>query len=224
MSVLLVEDDPTVRSALATLLAREGGLSVAAACGTGAEALRILEGPTRLDLALVDLGLPDRAGAEVVRAVRARRPTAVVLVLTVFDDERTVLAALRAGAHGYVLKDEPPEALLRAVREALAGGAPLSAPVRRHLVRSFWPDEPLPRLPSPRERELLALLTLGLTYEEAARHMGVELGTVQGYVKTLYGKLGVATKVEAVEAARRHGLVAVDPGGDAPPEPPRGRT
>lgn len=208
MCVLLVEDEPSVREGIATMLLATGDFEVAAACGLGGEALRLLKDDLSVDLALVDLRLPDVPGVEVLLGVRRLRPHALALALTVFDDDASIFGALRAGAHGYLLKGDAPERLLQAVYDAMSGGAALSVPVARRLVGTFWPEPgfEVPRL-TPREQELLELLHLGYTYEEAARTMKVGLGTVQGYVKTLYTKLGATSKVEAVRMGIRDRLL-----------------
>jgi DNA-binding NarL/FixJ family response regulator len=206
--VLVVEDDASLREDLVFLI-NHGGSSfrVVEAAGTAAEALQ--KAPDRaIEVALVDLGLPDRPGVELIERLVALRPGLTVVALTLFDDAPTVLAAMRAGAQGYLLKSTPPGRLLEALREACEGGSPLTASVARVLVealRSPGGDEVIAPL-SEQERRVLSLLALGHTYADTARALGIGLGTVQGYVKVLYGKLGVASKAEAARAARRLGL------------------
>ena len=207
-TLLLVEDDADVRHGLVAMLARPD--RHVEACGTVREALAYAA-CAAVDLALVDLGLPDGTGVDVIRHLRARHPRAVVLVVTMFDDDDTIVAALRAGAHGYLLKQACPEALRASIDDALERGAVLSPEVARRVVTTFWPAEPstaaVPVRIGRRELELLEHLHAGHTYEEAAARMGLGLGTVQGYIKRVYRKLGASTKVEVLRAAVRRGLL-----------------
>ncbi len=206
--VLLVEDDASLREDLAFLLDHGGqSFRVVAAVGTAAEGLKASVDPA-IEVVVVDLGLPDRPGTELIGQMVRRRPGLTVVALTLFDDPTTVLAAMRAGARGYLLKSTPPGRLLEALDEACSGGSPLTPSIARVLVealRAPGDDEEITPL-SEQERRVLSLLALGHTYADTARALGIGLGTVQGYVKVLYGKLGVASKAEAALAARRLGL------------------
>lgn len=209
--VLLVEDEPWVREDVAALLeAPAAGFTVAAACATAEDAIHALREGLQVDLALVDLGLPGASGVEVIRALRRRCPEAVAVAFTVFDDERSVFAALKAGARGYLLKTTPLDRLREALLDAATGGAPMSPGIARLVVESMEqqaPDEPEdgPAL-TPRELEVLSLLTRGHTYSDTAMALGISLGTVQTHVRNIYGKLAVASKAEATAAALRRGL------------------
>lgn len=207
MNLLVVEDDPAVRAGLTAAMARAPGV-VVEGCATVDEALAAAaRGP--LDVALVDLALPDGSGLQVIRNVRSRHPAATILVVTMFDHDDAIVSALQAGANGYLLKHAHPDALLASVREALDHGRVLSPQVAQRVVKTFWPDAPPPpavRL-GRRERELLEYLQAGLTYEEAAGAMGLRLGTVQGYIKRIYRKLGATTKIEVLRSAARQGLL-----------------
>ncbi len=208
LRVLLVEDERGTREGLSALLRQSAArVSCCDAVESGRAALA-QAARQRYDVALVDLGLPDMAGADVVRAL-LRPPLAVPsLVLTVFDDRQSLSAVIAAGARGYLLKDEDSERVLLALEEVAAGGAPLSARMAPELfaVVRQNPPEPTIRLP-PREEELLRLLARGCTYAECGRLLGLRVGTVQGYVKTLYRRLDVETKAEASALAVRLGIV-----------------
>lgn len=200
--VLVLEDHDATREALVRALAdRTGWLVIGVA--TTAEAL----GEARersVTIALVDLRLGDDRGSDAIRELVAQGVPCVAL--TVVEDEAEVLRALRAGAQGYLLKSDPLERLVAAVDDALRGHVPLSSAIAGHLVRALQPvDLPVPL--TPRERDVLLGLARGLTYAECARLLGVSVGTVQSYVKTIYGKLEVTTKTEACAWAMRHGLV-----------------
>ncbi len=178
-----------------------------AACESLASANRALEAGG-LDVALVDLGLPDGNGAELFSKIRALNPGAGIVAFTVFDDAPRVFATLRAGARGYLLKSTPLDELPGALAEVAEGGAPLSPTIARMVLDAFAPSTPAKPPPlSPREREILGLLALGHTYPDVGRALGIRLGTVQGHVKALYEKLRVASKAEAAVEALKLGLV-----------------
>jgi DNA-binding NarL/FixJ family response regulator len=198
MRLLIVEDDPWVRRGIADVLA---GLEIVT-CGTGGEALAHTG---TFDVALVDIGLPDISGTIVIAELRRRG--CVPVAFTVFDDAKTILAALRAGARGYILKSTPTERILPQLREALAGGMPLSPAVASLVVETMLSSTEAERRLTERETELLALLARGATYAQCASALGIGVGTVQSYVKNIYGKLDVSSKAEAAVAAVRLGLV-----------------
>lgn len=200
MRLLIVEDDAWVRRGLVDMLK---GIETVA-CETGREALAIAQGAP-FDTALVDIGLPDISGTTVITALRQRG--CVPVAFTVFDDAKTVLTALRAGARGYILKSTPTERILPQLREALDGGMPLSPAVASLVVETMLSTTESDRRLTERETELLALLARGATYAQCASALGIGVGTVQGYVKNIYGKLDVSSKAEAAVAAVRLGLV-----------------
>jgi DNA-binding NarL/FixJ family response regulator len=207
LRVLVVEDEVWVRRGLVEMLRAAPGIAVSDA-RTGATALAIAQ-QTPPDVALVDLGLPDISGIELIAQLRRAVPACVSLVFTIHDDAPTILSALRAGARGYLLKSAGSDRIVAALREAVAGGLPLSAAVASLLVETMLSsdkaaaDESL----TPRETELLALLARGQTYAQCAATMQIGVGTVQSYVKTIYAKLDVTSKAEAAVAAVRIGIV-----------------
>ncbi|MEQ9323563.1 MAG: response regulator transcription factor [Polyangiaceae bacterium] len=208
--VLVVEDERWVRESLRFML----GESVAACCATAHEALRELADGTPIDVALVDLGLPDMRGAELIRRIHQARPGVATVVFTVFDDEPSILEAIRAGAQGYLLKNAPAERVIAGLRDAVSGGAPMTPAIARMVLDALRahqleekPNDECFHLLTEREREVLALLAKGLTYGETAETLNIGLGTVQGYVKRLYGKLQISSKAEAATLAQRMGLV-----------------
>lgn len=236
MDVLLVEDQPQVLAGLRRVIDAPGtGMRVVGAFERGGDALRWIEGSPSVSCALVDLGLPDRPGGEVLAALRRRHPSCIALAFTVFDDDEHLFPALQAGAHGYLLKDSTPAQLLEALREAVSGGAPMSPTVARRVVSRFWEESSQggpTRAPgwepdgterdvrggtgggsvpgaaglTAREREVLDHLCRGASYETAATTLHVSLSTVQAHVRSIYRKLGVHSKAEAVSAAVRGGL------------------
>jgi len=161
------------------------------------------------DLALVDLDLPDGSGVALIEQLAARQPRPLLVVATVFADDRHLFPALRAGASGYVLKDDSIDGLARMLVAAADGEAALSAPIARRLVGWFHEAQPVasPGL-SPREQQLLQLLAKGLTIAQAADALQVTPATAASYAKTLYRKLDVTNRAEATLEATRRGLVS----------------
>lgn len=158
-------------------------------------------------LALIDLGLPDGPGLRLVEHLAAR---SLCVVATVFDDDAHLFPALRAGAQGYVLKDQPPEVLAEMLRGIVAGQPPLSPSIARRLLRHFQPPaNAAPEAPTlaPREIDVLRIVAKGYTLAEVAESLGITRHTASGYLKDVYRKLGVSSRAEATLAATRMGLV-----------------
>lgn len=205
---LVVDDLADARAWLADAL-REAfpGIEVEAAANLG-EAMARIEPPPHL--ALIDLGLPDGSGTQLIEALRKQGADTLCIVATVFDDDAHLFPALRAGAQGYVLKDQDRAALADMLRGIATGQPPLSASIARRLLRHFQPapaaddDAPL----TPRETEVLRLTAKGLTLNEVATALGISRHTVSGYLKDIYRKLSVGTRAEAALEAARRGLVA----------------
>ena len=212
-SVLIVDDSRSVRTSLTRLVSWSSGegLGLAGAFATGGEAMAYVAAGGAFDVALVDLGLPDVPGTRVLSELRRLRPGACLVAFTVEDDPVAILAAIRAGARGYLLKGTPPDRLLAAIREAAVGGAPLTPRIARTVLDALGtvaPAAPLEDL-TPREAEVLERLARGETYAEVARRLGIGLGTVQSHVKSIYKKLEVGSKTEAAAVALSRGLVRV---------------
>lgn len=159
------------------------------------------------DLVLTDLGLPDGSGLDFIPLARAAGARS--LVITAFGDRDTVLAALSAGADGYLLKDSPTQAVLDGIRVTLDGGAPISAAAAVFLLERFRDPvavaAPAAERLTPRETELLTLFSRGCSYKSAARELGISPLTVGDHVKAIYRKLEVNSRGEAVFAAVRRG-------------------
>ena len=209
ISVALVEDVRQVREGLAVLVDGTPGFSCSGAYATMEEALDGV-GASRPDVVVTDIGLPGMSGTEGIRILRERYPQLPVLVLTIYEDDEEVFAALCAGACGYLLKNTPPARLLESVREVVDGGAPMSPQVARRVVtlfREFRPPEHAPCKLTPQEKELLRLLVEGHHYKTAADAMGVSRHTIAFHVRNVYAKLEVHSKSEAVARALRDRLV-----------------
>lgn len=206
--VLIVEDVPDVREWLVALARRElTALCVYQASSVEAALKHVREQP--LTLALIDIGLPDGSGISVIRAIKRQHPQCRCVVTTIFDDSDTLFGALRAGADGYLLKDEPEDALVGNLRGILDGRPPLSAAIARKVLQAFHPvNEPGAGL-TGREEQMLTLIARGYSVRHAAQTLGISPHTAAGYLKTVYQKLQVSSRAEATMKAVTLGLVAM---------------
>ena len=211
--MLIVEDDAWMREALeAALHWPESRLEHAASAATGRAVIEALRGGLFPDVALVDMGLPDMHGADVIRLLAACRPATSIVVFTVQEHRDVIVKAIRAGAHGYLLKSATIVEVLDGLLAASRGGAPLTPSVARMVIEALHrPGDSelaaeIERL-TTRETEVLTLLGKGVTYAEAAKLLGIALGTVQSHVKVIYEKLQVNSKAEAATIAQRMGLL-----------------
>lgn len=205
--VVLVEDDLVLRAAIAGALAGAPDLELVGEAGDLAGGRRLLM--QQPDVLLVDLGLPDGRGIELIREAAQRLPDTEIMVVTVFGDEPSVMQSIAAGATGYLLKDLPAASIVEHVRELLAGGSPISPLIARQVLNRL-PREELHALPagatpslSEQETRVLSMAATGLSYEEIAVQMAISRHSVQTYVKRAYRKLHVHTKVQALSEARR---------------------
>lgn len=211
--VAMVEDDAASRHALAGAVAQAPGMRMAWAAASRGEALARLQGEP-LDVLLVDLGLPDGTGLDVIAAARAALPGCAVMVSTIFGDETHVLRAVEAGAMGYVLKDLSAAELVAEIRSLHAGGSPINPLVARKLLlrQQFAAQVPAPAEPpatlSAREAEVLRLVARGYTADEVAAALGVSPHTVQTFVRRIYTKLQVGSRAEAVREGQRQGWLS----------------
>ncbi|WP_295018901.1 response regulator transcription factor [uncultured Micrococcus sp.] len=206
--VMLVDDHPVVRAGVQAVLEADPGIQVVAEAGEGAAALAALEhGADGVDVVLMDLQMgAGMDGVTATRRVRAEHPRLPVLILTTFDTEADILAALDAGAAGYLLKDAPPEEIAGAVHRMAAGRPALGAEVaERLLTRTTGPGAASAL--SAREIELLELIARGDTNREAARALFLSEATVKTHLVHIFQKLGVATRTEAVHAARERRII-----------------
>ena len=201
--IALVEDHEGTRAALASDLRDFASRVELVATFSNAEAFLASGSKATVDVALVDLGLPGMSGSALIRTLGEAAPAVRALALTAFDDEANVFEAIRAGAYGYLLKDEPTERLVSAIEEAVAGAHPVSSRVTGFLILGALRAAP-PVALSDREEELARAFAEGLSYAECAARMGISVGTVQDYVKRLYRKLDVSSKKEVREWVARH--------------------
>ncbi|MFC5453414.1 response regulator [Prosthecobacter fluviatilis] len=199
--VACVEDDPQFQALLRKILIPERGFELLAVFDNAEQAVAsILD--SRPDVVLLDMKLPGKTGIECLGMLESHMPATAFVMLTGDDTPQQVFAALKAGACGYVLKSVPTEHLLEAVRAAALGGGPLSPAISRMVISTFQTRAAAaqPRIPgiTQRENELLGLFVKGLSAKEAAYEMGISYETVRDYLKTIYQKLKVRSRTEAV--------------------------
>jgi DNA-binding NarL/FixJ family response regulator len=217
--VALVEDDVLFQNAFKTAIQTAPDMLLQHVVGTVALGLQLLaEIPT--DVLLVDLGLPDGSGIDVIRDAHAKWPNCNIMVSTTFGDEQHVMQSLEAGASGYLLKDSEPENMLDEIRSLHAGGSPISPMIARQILMRFHHNDsskdtsakPIANKPraslSTREQEVLEYITKGFTSDEIATLISVSRHTVPTYVRRIYAKLEVNSKTEAIYEARNQGLLA----------------
>ena len=201
--ILLADDHSVVRAGIRQFLERAADLRVVAEADDG-DAARRLIAQHRPDVAVLDIQMPRATGIEVARWSRANVPTTGVLILTAYDDDPYVQAGLAAGANGYVLKTAAPEEMVQAVRDVYEGKQVLDPAIRARAVTRVTEFEPL----SERELEVLALAARGYTNKAISAQLVISDRTVQGHLAHIYGKLGAATRTEAVMRAVSLGLLA----------------
>jgi len=212
--ILLVDDQRLMREGLRILLELEPDLEIAGEATNGQEALDAYA-EIEPDVVLMDVRMPGMDGVEATWRLRERWPSALVIILTTFDDDEYVFEGLRAGARGYLLKDVSGHDLADAVRTVAAGGALIEPSVARRVVAEFarmappvrQADAGLAEPLSEREREILRLMAQGFTNREIADRLNLAQGTVKNYVTTILQKLGVRDRTQAALRAREQGII-----------------
>jgi DNA-binding NarL/FixJ family response regulator len=207
--VVIIEDERRIREGLAALIADTPGYQCSATYGSMEDAL-VKPWTVVPEVALVDIGLPGMSGIDGLQLLRQRYPKLVLLMLTVFEDDDSIFAALCAGASGYLLKKTPPAKLLEGIAEAAAGGASMSPEIALRVIQLFRDLRPPANAPqdlTPHEQRLLKLLVEGHSYKTAAATLEVSVSTINFHIQNIYSKLQVHSKSEAVAKALRHRLL-----------------
>ncbi len=200
--IAIVEDNKVIRESLAAYVHQDPELRCICTCSTAEEAIEILP-RHKPDVVLMDIQLPHQSGIECAAQLKQLLPEVRIIMVTVYADPDMIFKALRAGACGYLLKRCTPEELIAAVREVQQGGAPMSREIARKIISHFQesatPPGPASEVEelSPREREILELLTQGFPDKEIADRLGVKHGTVRWHLQHIYEKLHVRSRTEA---------------------------
>lgn len=212
--ILIVEDNNVFAGQIAKAVGRVNAGYQISLCRTGKQALDLVQDAgEHFDLALVDLGLPDISGIEVIHEVRRRFADIPIMVISVISAESAVLAAIRAGARGYILKGESEALTATAIEDVLCGNYPISPALARSLFKLAGANAPSasaannPFDLSPREFETLKHIARGHNYSEVAKLMGISMSTVQSNIRNLYRKMDAHSQMQAVAKARDAGLI-----------------
>lgn len=211
ITVAIVEDEPEVRLRFESVVRSHPRLSLLFAASTAAQAIELTQ-RRPADVFLVDLGLPDRDGRDIIKWLTAQYPTALAMVVTVFADEEHVLTSLEAGAVGYLLKDTPTDEMGRHIVELYEGGSPISPSVARSVLKRFIGKKPdsvinVDNPLSERELQVLQLIEKGMSYEEVSEILGITWHTVTAHLRHVYRKLQVNSKGQAVFEAKQRGFL-----------------
>lgn len=223
ISIIIVEDEPEFRRRFAQIIDSEPTMRLAGVAANKREAQALIDRED-FDVMLIDLGLPDGTGIDLIRSVSQRKPDVDIMVVTVFGDEQHVVSSIEAGATGYILKDSTPADVISCIRLLRAGGSPVSPVVARSVLRAIRSrmgggagsssasaparaanaeNNPL----SARETEILQLLAKGMSFNEIGEILGISPHTVTAHIKKIYRKLAVHSRGEAVYEASQMGLL-----------------
>ncbi len=207
--VAIAEDLPRVADALKEKVELAPEIKVEMMAANGRELIRALHKNHNIDVLLMDIHMPEMNGIEATEEISRRWPQIKIIISTVFSDEQHLFDAVMAGAIGYLMKDEPPQKIHKAIYEALEGGAPMSKEVAAKALRLIKQGRPKPRRNlaeeyklSKREIEILEHLSKGNTYEQIADNLYISYGTVRKHIENCYRKLRVHSKLEAINKIR----------------------
>lgn len=209
IKVLVVDDHRVVRAGLVALLRQSPGLAVVGEAGDGEEAVALVA-ELKPDVVLMDMQMPRMNGVDATRAIKNRWPEVQVLVLTTYDDDELIWGGLQAGAKGYLLKDAPPDQLLRGIEMVAAGQSLLPPEIAAKLVQVITQGGPARSDQgelTEREREILRLMAGGAANKEIAAQLFISENTVKTHVSNLFQKLGASDRTEAVTKALSRGLI-----------------
>jgi DNA-binding NarL/FixJ family response regulator len=203
IKVIIFDDNDSLRDSISMLLQDNADFTLA---GSYSHCLDVIENitNTKPDVVIMDIDMPGMNGIEGVKLIRKSFPAVQILMLTVFDDDEKVFAAIKAGANGYILKNAEPQQLLHAISEVYNGGAPMTPGIAKKVLHQFQtilPEEEKDYHLSTREKEVLSLLVDGLSYKMIAAKLSITYDTVRAHMKKIYEKLHVASMTEAVAKA-----------------------
>jgi DNA-binding NarL/FixJ family response regulator len=211
ISVSIIEDNLHFLDHFSSTVRDAADMTLVGTASTAKDAFQLID-RQRADVHLIDLGLPDASGIEVIRYLRERQPESEAMVITVFGDEQNVVTSIEAGATGYLLKDSPENDIAESIRELHQGGSSITPVIARKLLQRLQAGKRAADDASAltdRESTILAALAKGMTYKEIAEGCYIAVGTVSHHVKSIYGKLQVHSRSEAVFEAARRGILSI---------------
>jgi RNA polymerase sigma factor (sigma-70 family) len=200
----IVEDLEDIRNAVAALLIWDKEFELVFTLTRGEEALDTIPA-LQPDIVIMDINLPGISGIECIRLVKNQCPTTQFMIFTIYENDENIFTALEAGASGYLLKKSTMPQIAEALKELYNGGSPMSALIARRLVQRYQkpvPSDELTQL-TPKEKEILTLLSEGLLYKEIADRLSITAGTVKQHIHRMYEKLHVSNKTEAINKLLR---------------------
>jgi DNA-binding NarL/FixJ family response regulator len=214
IKVLICDDQEIVREGLQHILEADPGIQVVGIASDGFEALEVAA-EKQPDLVLMDLKMPQMNGIQATRKLRELYPQMQILILTTYTDDEWLFDAIRSGASGYLLKDRPSKELIEAIKGTMAGEAYIDPSVARKVLENVTQPHAMKKSQtklslSPREEEILQLLTMGLSNSDIAQRLFLSEGTVRNYMSDLFSKLDVSDRTQAVLVALRSGLVDIN--------------
>jgi len=212
--VVIADDHAVVRQGTRSLLEREEDIEVIGEAGDGEEAVKLIE-QLRPDVAIIDVSMPKMTGVEVTRKVKPICPATAILILSAYDDDEYVFALLEAGAAGYLLKDMDSKEVVQAVRKVYSGESVLHPVVARKVISRFATEaKPETEKPttdlSDREVEVLKLAARGMSNKDIAGQLFISVRTVQGHLASIFNKLGVGSRTEAIFQAVKRGCLSLE--------------
>jgi DNA-binding NarL/FixJ family response regulator len=206
-TVAVVEDNPRLRGQLLQILENLSDIECVGAYATGEEAVEGIP-PKRPDVVLMDIKLPGISGIQCVAELKKVLPKVQIIMVTIYEDSEKIFKALKAGACGYLVKSADPDELVEAIRDVFMGGSPMSSHIARKVVQHFHQLGPAADL-SPREEQVLGLLSSGYVYKEIGDQLGIGMETVRSHVKNICQKMHVRSRIEAV--ARHRAELPIQP-------------
>ncbi len=214
--LVIADDHAVVRQGTRSLLEREEDMEVVGEAGDGEQAVRLIE-QLKPDVSIIDIAMPKLNGVEVTRQVKSRCPSTAVLILTAYDDDEYVFAILEAGAAGYLLKDVDSQEVVGAVRAVHAGESILHPAIARKVINRFSSaasakaaeEKPALEL-SERETQVLKMAAKGMSNKDIASELNISMRTVQGHLSSIFNKLGVGSRTEAIFQAAKRGWVSFE--------------
>jgi DNA-binding NarL/FixJ family response regulator len=200
ITVYIVEDDKSLRDSIRRFINLNSGFQCPSVFSSAEEMLKSALDP-RPDVVLMDINLPRMNGIDCVSRLKSLMPEVQIMMLTVYENSNRIFEALAAGASGFLVKNTPPDRLLEAIRDVANGGGPMSSHIARKVIQAFQPSQkgpPNKETPTPREKEILELLSRGYPYKQIASELNLSIGTIQTHLSRIYKKLHVNCRTEAV--------------------------